>query len=152
MCRQNSRNYSNDAFTLVSAHVISKAESKKVHLMAMTAAGFRLYFSTYKDAFRQNMAYGGDSLSMVSTTLEMGHVRLPPADAHQSIPGQPNAAFRHTYYDCGVCLSVKAFNEDVDSIYCSAPATNTIPPPTQPAYSGIVTFVSDLVIYLNILY
>jgi hypothetical protein len=146
MCRQNSRSYSADAFTLVSAHVISKAESNKIHLMAITAAGFRLYFSTQKDAFRQTMVYNGDNLNLKSTTLEMGHVRLPPTDALQTNPGQPNSAIRYTYYDCGVCLSVKEFNEDIDSIYCSALAPSNIAPPTpQPAYSTIPSYVSKFV-------
>lgn len=141
MCRQSSRSYSQDDFALESAHVISTVESKKIHLMAMTAGGFRLYFSTYKDAFRQTFAVGTDSTKIAPTTLELGHVRLPPAEIQQTIPGQLKEPMKYTYYDCGISLSIKPVNEDVDSIYCTSVAPNNVAPPQQPALSNMTAYV-----------
>lgn len=141
MCRQSSRSYPEEAFKLESVHIVSVAESKKIHMMAVTSAGFRLYFSTYKDAFRQSFMSSADNVQIASTTLELGHVRLPPAETHQIAPGQLSQSFRYTYYDCGICLSIKPVNEDIDSIYCTSVAPNNVNTPQQPVFSNMTSFV-----------
>lgn len=141
MCRQSSRSYSPEDFSLESVHIISTVESKKIHLMAITTAGFRLYFSTYKDASRQNLVMNTDNVKITPSTLELVHVRLPPAEVQQTIPGQLTEPLRYTYYDCGICLSINPVNEDIDSIYCTSVAPNNVTAPQQPVFSNMTSYV-----------
>lgn len=105
--------YNPDVFTLQSVHVISKAESKYVHLMAITSGGFRLYFTTSREGFRNK------SLPAVPNALELGHVRLPPPPIAQ-VPGQPYPLARIAYYDCGICMTARQINDDNDTIHVTA--------------------------------
>lgn len=125
MCRQHSRLYQSDAFELESLHVISEAESKRIHLMAITTAGFRLYFSLYKDGFRNTMM---NTSTSTPNALEFGHIRIPPPNESQP---QMTALVRGTYYDCGICLSIKTKNDDVDTIVVTSVAPSNLPSPQQ---------------------
>ncbi|KAG2228604.1 hypothetical protein INT48_003834 [Thamnidium elegans] len=134
MCRQHSRMYNSDAFELESLHVISEAESKRIHLMAMTSAGFRLYFSLFRDGFRNTMI--GMTTSNIPNALEFGHIRIPPIN--ESAP-QTNVLVRGTYYDCGICLSIKTKNDEIDSLVVTAAASSLVPTPQQNTYPNFIS-------------
>jgi nuclear pore complex protein Nup155 len=124
MCRQTQRAFHPEVFALESLHIISKAESRYVHLMAITAAGFRLYFTHYKDGFRNASTYMNPP-SEIPNALEMGHIRVPATPLTQT-PGEPSLFCSYAYYDCGITLTVRTVNEDIDSINMTSLAHHTI--------------------------
>ncbi|KAG2195840.1 hypothetical protein INT47_012381 [Mucor saturninus] len=140
ICRQYSRSYNVDAFRLESIHVISEAESKRIHLMVMTSAGFRLYFSLYKDGFRNTIT----PPSYVPNALELGHVRLPPPADVLTAP----LRLRKTYYDCGICLSVNHIDEARDMITVTSVAPS-ITPPSQPSSYPLISAVPNRPVYVE---
>ncbi|KAI9246692.1 Non-repetitive/WGA-negative nucleoporin C-terminal-domain-containing protein [Phascolomyces articulosus] len=127
-CRQSSANMNADGFKIQSIHVISKAESNKIHLLAVTVTGFRLYFTHQKDALRtiQPLNVRGQPTSqqqpLPPNALELVHVRFPPTveasgqgSALQGLQqshlfGEVNAA----YYDCGALLAAKKLDQRQD--------------------------------------
>lgn len=140
MCRQYSRSYNAEAFLLKSIHIISKAESKRIHLMVMTSAGFRLYFSLYKDGFRNTIT----PPSSIPNALELGHVRLPPSIDDSNSPRR----FRETYYDCGICLSVNNIDETHDTITVMSAAPSSTPLPQQSSYP-LIRVVPNRPVYVE---
>ncbi|KAL9557197.1 hypothetical protein MBANPS3_001500 [Mucor bainieri] len=103
ICRQQNRIHNSSDFNLETLHVISKAESKHIHLMAVTTTGYRLYFSHHKDSFR----FIGSSSSRLHAepdTLELGHVRSPPPPMTRHL-GELTPTYYKTYYDCGISVS-----------------------------------------------
>ncbi|GAA5797410.1 hypothetical protein HPULCUR_002794 [Helicostylum pulchrum] len=140
MCRQHSRMYNADAFELESLHVISEAESKRIHLMAMTSAGFRLYFSLFRDGFRNTAI--NLTTSSIPNALEFGHIRIPPINGSSA---QTNTLVRGTYYDCGICLSIKTKNDEIDSLVVTSAASGLVPTPQQNPYP--INFISSRPVY-----
>ncbi|GAN01153.1 nucleoporin-domain-containing protein [Mucor ambiguus] len=127
ICRQQNRIHNSSDFDIETLHVISKAESKHIHLMAVTTTGYRLYFSHHKDSFRVI----GSSSSYLPTepnTLELGLVRLPPPTLTRQV-GELAPTYFQTYYDCGISVSVIPKTEDSSTLritsVTSAKATTT---------------------------
>ena len=123
-------------FEIQSIHIISKAESKKIHLLAITTNGIRLYFTHQKDALRMMTTYQQPITRTTTTTpappvpnaLELIHVRLPPTveASSSSLSGsnggptalsgqQPNyqlfGVIHAAYYDCGALLAAKTLGQ-----------------------------------------
>ncbi|KAI9473423.1 MAG: Nup133 N terminal like-domain-containing protein [Benjaminiella poitrasii] len=131
LCRQQSRMVTANDFVIESIHVISVAESKRIHLMAMTTKGYRLYFSHHKDAFR----VGGyntlnNNMTGPPNTLELGHIRVPPSTIElNKEAGQLPTSYTDTYYDCGICVSVNPKDDITDQLHImsvtSLPATTS---------------------------
>lgn len=141
-CRQQSRIFSSSDFEIESIHVISKAESKRIHLMAITITGFRLYFSHHRDSFR--VMGGINNFSAQPTTLELGHVRMPPPVLTRPV-GQLAPTYVQTYYDCGICISVCPKTDTsatlrIDSMTSGKSATTTQPPSSN---IGMMTMVRN---------
>ncbi|KAI9496976.1 Non-repetitive/WGA-negative nucleoporin C-terminal-domain-containing protein [Zychaea mexicana] len=119
-CRQSSVEFTTTEFEIQSIHVISKAESKKVHLLAVTTTGFRLYFTHHKDALR--MTSFARSTDAPPNALELIHVRLPPT----AEPSGPTPALQQSqnsvgtihaaYYDCGTLLAARTFGRDYRTV------------------------------------
>ena len=117
-CRQSTAAFDANEFDIQSIHVISKAESKKVHLLAVTTSGYRLYFTHHKDALRSGTYMQPAVADVPPNALELIHVRLPPAveisgpspmlQGQQSHFGSIHAA----YYDCGTLLAAKTIGQD----------------------------------------
>ncbi|CAO0792466.1 unnamed protein product [Mucor circinelloides] len=133
ICRQQSRIFSPSDFDIETLHVISKAESKNIHLMAVTTTGHRLYFSHHKDSFR---AFGNSSnLPIEPNTLELGHVRSPPPTLTRNA-GELAPTYYQTYYDCGMSVSIIPKTEDSSSLritsVTSAKAATAAAPSAQP--------------------
>jgi nuclear pore complex protein Nup155 len=120
LCRQQSRIFDSSDFKLGSIHVISKAESKRIHLMAVTSSGFRLYFTHHRDAFR-TLSMASANTSVEPNTLELGHIRIPPPKPNRSAGEQPSS-YSLNYYDCGIWLSVNSKTDEVDTIQIAAVA------------------------------
>ncbi|KAG1452444.1 hypothetical protein G6F46_009697 [Rhizopus delemar] len=119
MCRQQQRIYNREEFIITSLHVISKEESRKICLMAMTAGGFRLFFTGHPNALRP---FSMDNMQNdTPTTLELAHVRLPPPEINLNLEG-PRPRYHTTFYNRGTCISTKA-NEEHDDIYITALAS-----------------------------
>ncbi|KAI8992567.1 Nup133 N terminal like-domain-containing protein [Pilobolus umbonatus] len=116
MSRQHMRTYEREHFRVESIHVISKRESKKLHLVAVTSSGFRLYFTHHKDALRTTLPY-----DKIPDTLELGHIRFPSPSIDYAA-GETRYRFRYSYYDCGVSISVRGKTEDTDSIMVTSPS------------------------------
>ncbi|KAI8645641.1 Nup133 N terminal like-domain-containing protein [Parasitella parasitica] len=144
-CRQQNRICNSSDFDLESLHVISRAESKRIHLMAVTTTGYRLYFSHYRDSFR-GTGYGSQ-LPTEPNTLELGHIRLPPPVLARSA-GQLPPITAQTYYDCGIYISVWPKTDTSATIRIdSVTSATAAQPPTsaigvmamgnRPAYSEV---------------
>lgn len=132
-------------FELESIHVISKAESKKVHLVAITTTGYRLYFSHHKDVLR--MTFLSPTPDAPPNALELVHVRLPPP-VEASGPGlamqgqqRQNGNIRATYYGCGTLLAAKIVTEESDTLLTIATDYGEYanPRPPQNMTSGTVS-------------
>ncbi|KAI7897767.1 Nup133 N terminal like-domain-containing protein [Cokeromyces recurvatus] len=123
LCRQQSRIVTANDFIIESIHVISVAESKRIHLMAMTTKGYRLYFSHYKDAFRMGGFTTNTNYTMTGppNTLELGHIRVPPSTTDlNKEAGQLPTSYIETYYDCGICVSVNPKDELTDQLHITS--------------------------------
>lgn len=129
--RQQSKFCTSQELQISSIHVISLAESRKIHLLAMTIAGYRLYFSHHKDAFR----FSGNELGP-PTTLELGYIRSPPQELNRD-PNRPPRIYANTYYDCGICLSVLPQSETVDQLVMTAASPAKPGPENQPVNTSL---------------
>ncbi|CAO3688764.1 unnamed protein product [Rhizopus stolonifer] len=132
MCRQQQKIFSRDEFTIVSLHVISKEESQKINLMAMTTGGFRLFFTGHPSYVRLFSPTGLPDDK--PTTLELAHVRLPPP-VPSLIPEASKPRFNTTFYSRGTCVST-TFNGYSDDLCITAftsvkpeKQTGTLPKP-----------------------
>ncbi|XP_056402290.1 nuclear pore complex protein Nup155 isoform X2 [Hyla sarda] len=92
---------------IVQIAVIEKSESVNCHLLAITHAGVRLYFST--GPFRQPAA--------PPSMLTLVHVRLPPGFSASSTMEKPSKVHKALYND-GVLLMAASENEDHDILWC----------------------------------
>ncbi|RCI05673.1 hypothetical protein CU098_001235, partial [Rhizopus stolonifer] len=129
ICRQQVRSATERDFQIESIHVISKKESKRIHLMAITITGYRLYFTHYQDGFRTMM-----NVVERPSTLELGHIRMPPLERLDVTQMAPT--FSKSYYDCGICVSVKAKDDMSDSLQITSVGFGKLPAPKQPQSSS----------------
>ncbi|ORZ09832.1 Nup133 N terminal like-domain-containing protein [Absidia repens] len=135
MCRQNSTTFVASDFDIEYLHVISISESTKIHLVAVTRRGYRLYFTHQRDALRNTFAYSSatssSTIKMIPNALELVHVRLPPRMDQVNQSTQPYPEVNMSYYDYGVLLASQTYDEHYDTIYMSSgTVTNTIQPLT----------------------
>lgn len=141
MCRQQSRIFDASDFKLDSIHVISKAESKRIHLMAVTGSGFRLYFTHHRDAFR-TLSMSNINTSVQPTTLELGHIRVPPPKPSRSA-GEFPSSYTLNYYDCGIWLSANCKTEQVDTIQAIAVAAE------KPSFNNPNTNITNMMMAVS---
>ncbi|XP_053557191.1 nuclear pore complex protein Nup155 [Bombina bombina] len=92
---------------IVQIAVIEKSESVNCHLLAVTHAGVRLYFSTVP--FKQPSAR--------PCMLSLVHVRLPPGFSASSNVEKPSKVHKALYKN-GVLLMSASENEDSDILWC----------------------------------
>jgi nuclear pore complex protein Nup155 len=109
--------------------------------MAITSAGFRLYFSLYSDGFRSTIG----PTSNIPNALELGHIRIPPPN---DLASKSQLMVRNTYYDCGICLSIKNVNDDYDAITVTATAPSVISPEQQSSYP-LISAVPNRPVYVE---
>ncbi|PHH63665.1 hypothetical protein CDD81_5646 [Ophiocordyceps australis] len=76
-----------DASKIVSLSSISKLEASKLHLMALTDTGCRLFFS----ATSASSYLYGSSDSMVPQSMQVQYIKFPPSQAPRSSTAAPNA-------------------------------------------------------------
>lgn len=156
MCRP--MTYDNESFNIESLHVITKSESKKIHLVAVTKRGFRLYFTHERNGVRtpyiqQSFPNNNNNNNVTPNALELVHVRLPsPKENQQSM--QPHLNVETSYYNCGVFLVseknlLQSTIEDRRTVYMSSAAIESII--RQPASSGYGYVGFYLFIFLYIL-
>ncbi|KAI8093448.1 Nup133 N terminal like-domain-containing protein [Halteromyces radiatus] len=119
MCRQNSMIASAPDFNIEYLHVVSTTESSKIHLVAVTESGFRLYFSHQRDALRTAYTYPSN-IQMIPNALELLHVRLPPRPTTVNQTIQPYPKIFCSYYDCGVLLDFQKFDDHNDVVYMTS--------------------------------
>ncbi|XP_046901135.1 nuclear pore complex protein Nup155 isoform X1 [Hypomesus transpacificus] len=97
---------------IVQISVIDRSESSDCHLLAVTHAGVRLYFSTAPFAPpHQKQVSGRPSL------LALVHVRLPPGFSASSTLQKP-AKVHKALHSKGVLLMAAAETEDSDILWC----------------------------------
>ncbi|XP_068106698.1 nuclear pore complex protein Nup155 [Hyperolius riggenbachi] len=92
---------------IVQIAVIEKSESVNCHLLAITHAGVRLYFTT--SPFKQPNAR--------PSMLAMIHVRLPPGFSASSNVEKPLKVHK-ALYKSGILLMAASENEDHDILWC----------------------------------
>lgn len=92
---------------IVQIAVIEKSESVNCHLLAITHAGVRLYFST--TPFKQPAGH--------PCMLALVHVRLPPGFSASSTVEKPSKVHK-ALYNSGVLLMAASENEDHDILWC----------------------------------
>lgn len=92
---------------IIQIAVIEKSESIDCHLLAVTHAGVRLYFTTAP--FKQPLAR--------PCMLTLVHVRLPPGFSASSTVQKPSKVHK-ALYDRGVLLMTASENEDSDILWC----------------------------------
>lgn len=111
-------------FKVISIHVVAPEDSAYIHLIAMTSAGVKLYFTTLR---RDERAYSRGQLLRshpAPYTLELVHVRLPAEEIrkgdhrrliHSWYPNIHSAYYRH-----GVMLASSTASEHEDYLLISA--------------------------------
>lgn len=87
---------------IVGIQALTGRESENIHLVAVTQAGVRLYFS----------ACGGERPS----SLDLVHVRLPPGFTPVSIMQRPNAV-RTVYHRQNTCIMASSQTENKDTLW-----------------------------------
>ena len=93
-------------FPIVGINAVNNSESFHLGLVAVTASGVRLYFST-TDNNTANLRPNG---------LNLVHVRLPPGFAASSPAGRPSKVHM-SYYKNGTLLLASAQNESADLLW-----------------------------------
>ncbi|KAL8702477.1 MAG: hypothetical protein Q9201_004349 [Fulgogasparrea decipioides] len=78
--------------TLVSISAVTAQEATKIHLVATTSTGCRIFMSA-----TSSYGYYSDS-SSAPTTMQVQHVKFPPADTPNSQQGQPPNSTQMTTY------------------------------------------------------
>ncbi|KAI8890481.1 nucleoporin-domain-containing protein [Backusella circina FSU 941] len=133
MCRLQTAVADTSDFIIQSLHIISSVESKKVHLMAVTSGGYRLYFTHHRDGFRSFRLTPADDKP---NTLELGHIRIPPKN--EPAPGQMKACYKLSYHYCGITMLCTQKSESLDQVVMT-----TVTPPKKtsvlPSTNGIVS-------------
>ncbi|CAO3590008.1 unnamed protein product [Absidia cylindrospora] len=149
VCRQNSIPYTHSDFIIKHLHVVPTAESRKIHLVAVTESGFRLYFSHQRDALRSAYVYPSN-IKMIPNALELVHIRPPP-------PPPPPQAFpfnqvtsistnlNASYYDCGIFLASQPLNDELDTITISSAAIGNAPIPSNDFNTGYQPYQSSYI-------
>ncbi|KAM9329214.1 nuclear pore complex protein Nup155 [Gastrophryne carolinensis] len=92
---------------IVQIAVIERSESVNCHLLAVTHAGVRLYFTTGQ--FRQPAAR--------PSMLSLVHIRLPPGFSASSNVEKPSKVHK-ALYNNGILLMAASENEDHDVLWC----------------------------------
>ncbi|XP_051876297.1 nuclear pore complex protein Nup155 [Pristis pectinata] len=92
---------------IVHIAVIESSESVDCHLLAVTHAGVRLYFSTM--SFKNPAAR--------PSMLVLVHVRLPPGFSASATPQRPSKVHK-ALYTKGVLLLAASENDDNDVLWC----------------------------------
>ncbi|CAO3624288.1 unnamed protein product [Cunninghamella echinulata] len=145
MCRP--MMYDANHFEIESLHIITKSESKKIHLVAVTKRGFRLYFTHERNGVRtsytQQTFNSNNNNTITPNALELVHVRLPspPKASHQNI--QPYQNIETSYYSCGVFLAseknvLQSTIEERRTVYMSSAAIEgIIKQPTSTGYGYV---------------
>uniref|UniRef100_A0A3Q4GBE5 Nucleoporin 155 n=1 Tax=Neolamprologus brichardi TaxID=32507 RepID=A0A3Q4GBE5_NEOBR len=97
---------------IVQISVIDRSESSDCHLLAVTHAGVRLYFSTtpFAPPHQKNVAVRPSLLAMV-------HVRLPPGFSASSTLQKPSKVHK-ALHSKGVLLMAASETEDSDILWC----------------------------------
>jgi nuclear pore complex protein Nup155 len=93
-------------FPIVGIHAINNTESYHLSLVATTASGVRLYFTTT----------GNNPSDQRPNNLLLQHVRLPPGFAASSPSGRPSKVHM-SYYKNGTLLLSSAQNESSDQLW-----------------------------------
>lgn len=124
MCRTSAVMFDESDLTLETIHVISQSESKKVHLVAITTSGFRLYFTHNKSP-----SYATVPTAAQPNTIELVHVRLPPppdAPGPMAQGYQPEVfgAVTKAYYNRGTFLAARISDTLTDSVVMTSINTN----------------------------
>ncbi|XP_056593188.1 nuclear pore complex protein Nup155 isoform X1 [Triplophysa dalaica] len=97
---------------IVQIAVINRSESSDCHLLAVTHAGVRLYFSTTPFA-----PPNAKHTQARPSILALVHVRLPPGFSASSTLQKP-AKIHKALYDKGVVLMAASETEDNDVLWC----------------------------------
>ncbi|KAJ1564805.1 hypothetical protein HK405_013934, partial [Cladochytrium tenue] len=110
-------------FQLVSVHPVPPSESADVQLMAVSSAGFRLYFSFFSGFAGGGAAApgsrpasgggGGGGAAVEPTRLQLVFVR-PPSSA----VGRERLRLHDACYADGVLVLANSFSDDADSVVC----------------------------------
>ncbi|XP_041667339.1 nuclear pore complex protein Nup155 isoform X1 [Cheilinus undulatus] len=97
---------------IVQISVIDRSESSDCHLLAVTHAGVRLYFSTtpFAPPLQKHLAVRPSLLTLV-------HVRLPPGFSASSTLQKPSKVHK-ALYNKGVLLMAASEMEDSDILWC----------------------------------
>ncbi|KAI8873984.1 nucleoporin-domain-containing protein [Ramicandelaber brevisporus] len=110
-----------------SIHVIPRAESRKVTLVAITQGAARIYFTVFPQQFANN--YSQQAEILVANDLRPVHVRLPPFAALRnhltalggSDVGGPSSIAHTSLYSNGVTISAVALSDQHDALISTAP-------------------------------
>lgn len=97
---------------IVQISVIDRSESSDCHLLAVTHAGVRLYFTTapFAPALQKHLPVRPSLLSLV-------HVRLPPGFSASSTLQKPSKVHK-ALHSKGVLLMAASESEDSDVLWC----------------------------------
>ncbi|KAI8336815.1 Non-repetitive/WGA-negative nucleoporin C-terminal-domain-containing protein [Chlamydoabsidia padenii] len=127
MCRQDSMLYAASDFAINGLQIVPNSESRKIHLVAITKHGFRLYFTHQRDSLRTNYIYPSN-IKLPPDSLELVHVRLPSPPVSSINPTiQANPQVNKSYYGSGVLLVSQPCSDDGDIVYMSSVAVgNTL--------------------------
>ncbi|KAI8368975.1 Nup133 N terminal like-domain-containing protein [Blakeslea trispora] len=106
-------------FEIDSIHVISTKESKRYHLVAVTKKGHRLYFSHHRDGIRSDVGIAGPPNALV-----LGHVRFPHVERIE--PGERIPIYSRSFYDRGLCISVRNREDLSDSLKITSVGTGKL--------------------------
>ncbi|CAI8052459.1 Nuclear pore complex protein Nup155 [Geodia barretti] len=94
------------AESLVGVSVLPRSESSTLHLLAVTSAGLRLYFTTTPNGEEAR-----------PSLLALVHVRLPPGFSPSSVAVRPGSTVHHTYHSKGTLVMSASQTEERDTLW-----------------------------------
>jgi hypothetical protein len=108
--------------------------------MAVTAGGYRLYFTHHRDGFRSFRFAPADEKP---NTLELGHIRIPPKN--EPAIGQMKPHYKLSYHYGGITMLCTPKTEMVDQVVMTT-VTSPNGTTTQPSINGMTNPINSLVV------
>lgn len=130
---QLNRSFNSFDDSIISIHPLSLSESLYLHCVAITASGFRLYFTTSAHPQQYSLT---NNHYVPPSVLELRFV-LPPAG--QSLISQ-GAKIHESFYSHGITLASQALDE-VDRILLFAPHAGQISRQNQKCFSEYASYI-----------
>jgi len=109
-------------YNVISISAILENDSSLLHLLAVTASGFRLYFTTLSRRSLIKAIQTGEKRNMTPSTLELVHVQAPPRKPGGDTrnPYNDYGEIHSVFYSQGVCVMAETTQQQEVLLICTA--------------------------------